>query len=112
MKKKITQKAIKEKYGYIVKVGYCQLQHLLYFENPDYYTCGVYGWKSDIYHLNNNLALSTGYSPFGNIDVNYEFTKSYDLRAEKIVCNRKMSYESKKAAINELLNEFVSEVMK
>ena len=46
------------------------------FFNPDYYTCGVYGWNSDIYKVNYSFALVYGYRPFGK---EYPREKQQDL---------------------------------
>lgn len=43
MKFKTTQKQIKNNFGKIFAVGYCDLCNLLQFEKPIAYTCGVYG---------------------------------------------------------------------
>ena len=35
------------------------------FFNPDYYTCGKYGWNCDVYIIDNDIAVAVGYRPFG-----------------------------------------------
>lgn len=66
MKHKTTEKAIEQNYYKIIKVGYCNLQYLLQYEEPVAYTSGVYGWNADVYDFG-NIAIVTGYRPFGNI---------------------------------------------
>lgn len=85
MKFRTSEKAIRENYSNIICIGYCNLQHLLNFKTPVAYTCGVYGWKADIYDIGGGLAISTGYSPIGNIKPSYELQRRYDTLAEKIV---------------------------
>ena len=108
MKFKTTQKAIKEGYSNIIKVGYCSLQYLLYYKKPIAYTCGVYGWNADIYDVGCGVAICTGYRPFGNVEVDYELSKEYNEKAEKIICNSKI--ENVKEELDELLKEFLEKV--
>lgn len=48
MKKQTTQKYIKSIETCIVRIGACDMQHLLAYQEPSYYTAGVYGWNCDI----------------------------------------------------------------
>ena len=77
MKTKTTQKEIKSRFKKIVCVGYCNLQHLLYYQNPTYYTIRREGWASDIY-IFDDIAISTGYAPFGNIKAKYDILKTVE----------------------------------
>ncbi len=67
MKTKVTKRQINDNYPYIVEVGYCDLQTALRNISPSYYTCGIYGWHADIYEIEPNKVIVTGYAPFGNI---------------------------------------------
>lgn len=110
IKIKVTQKQIKEGFKNIIRVGYGDLQYLLNYKTPTYYTSGVYGWNSDIYVINNNTAICMGYRPFGNIS-NYDIVKKYEEKAEKIThelynqSGTKLQHE-----LNSLLNEFIKEI--
>ena len=64
-------------------VGYGDLQNLFRFENPVAYTCGVYGWNSDIYLLKNNTYISTGYRPCGYHLKDEWIYKALDRHADK-----------------------------
>lgn len=108
MEIKVTQKAIKANFKKIVCVGYCNLQHLLNYESPTYYTTRREGWASDIY-IFGNIAISTGYAPFGNIRVNYDIEKKYDEKAQKIVENWDLNYNDKIKKVNKLLKKFLKE---
>jgi hypothetical protein len=46
-----------------------------------YTTSKTYGWRADVYNLGNGLALSTGYAPFGDINLNYDFVQKYETAA-------------------------------
>lgn len=101
-----------ENYYNVVDVGYCDLQHLLYFMDADYCTSGVYGWNADIYKINQNTCIVTGYRPFGNIYASYNgICKKYDDKAEKII-RSDLKFETKKNKIQKLLNQFIDESLK
>ena len=108
MKFKTTKKAIKEAYSTIISIGYCNLQYLLQTTNPIAYTSGVDGWKADIYDIN-GVAIVTGYQPFGNIEADYDICYKYEKKAIKIIRNI-YDYEARKAALNDLIGEFIEEV--
>lgn len=105
MKFKTTQKTIKENYAAIISIGYCDAWYLLHFENPIAFTSGVYGWNADIYDIN-NVAIVTGYRPFGNIHVDYDIIREYNNRAKTIISDNGVEYEKKKELVNDLLLEF------
>lgn len=109
MKVKVSKKEIKENFRNVISVGYCDLQCLLRLKSPEYYSCGVYGWSCDYYVINNNTIICTGYSPVGNIS-NYELTREYDQKARNIEYS--LSYEEKEKKLNELLNEYIKEILK
>lgn len=109
MKFKTTRKAVKENSGIILKVGYYDLQSLLYFRDADAYTCGVYGWNSDVYDFG-KVVIVTGYRPFGNYS-NYDLVREYDEKAYKIARDYKnIDWETRSEAVNKLLDEFVNKV--
>jgi hypothetical protein len=103
MKYKTTAKEVKEGYYYIISVGYCDLQYLLKYENPVAYSKGMYGWKFDVYQLDRNVALVTGYQPASakNTKKDYKIIREYDQRAKD------MDREQLKA----LLQEFVKDML-
>lgn len=111
MKIKTTQKEIKSKFRKIVCVGYCDLQYLLMYESPTYYTTRVEGWASDIY-IFDDIAISTGYAPFGNIKIDYDILRKYDSKARKIIDNWDIEHDTKVKKVNKLIEEFLEEVKK
>jgi hypothetical protein len=108
MKFKTTRKAVKANSRIILKVGYCDLQSLLKFEEPIAYTSGVYGWNADIYKLD-GLTIVTGYRPFGNYE-NYNLVHEYEQKARKIATGYQVDWETRKNEISKLLDEFVNKV--
>ena len=112
MKKvKVTQREIKEGFKNIIEVGYCEIQHLLSHKNPDYYTSGVYGWNADIYKINNNTVIVTGYRPFGNIR-NWNLARKYEEKAYKIDHDWNAAYESRTKKLDNLLRKYIEEILK
>ena len=110
MKFKATRKMIMNNYHKVIEISYCGVQHLLNHKSPIAYTCGVYGWNSDIYDLGKGVAIVTGYRPFGNIHPNYDLVNTYDQEASKIIST--LPYEEREQALTTLLNEFIKEILK
>lgn len=111
MKFKTTKKEINAGYVAKIRVGYCDLQWLLYYQTPIAYTCGRDGWHADIYEIRNNIAIVTGYEPFGNYNASYELKKEYENKDRSIVCDYTLDYETQKEKVNDLLWEFVDMVL-
>lgn len=112
MKVRVTQKQIKEGYDKILIVGYCDLYYLLRGLDPRYYTCGVYGWNSDIYHYDNRVAICTGYRPFGNVCTNDKgLNTKYNDKARKIYEDYNTPYQKRIDKINKLLDKYIKEVL-
>lgn len=111
MKFKTTKKEILNFYPVTIKTSYCAIQHLLQYQNEIAYTCGVYGWNADIYNIN-GIAICTGYRPFGTVFADYDICDKYDRLARELVNDWNMEHETKKEKVNNLLNEFISEVLK
>ena len=110
MKYKTTQKAIKEKFRYIIYTGYAELQSLLKHVEPIAYTAGVYGWNADIYTID-GVAIVTGYRPFGNIRADYDICEKYESEANQII-KSVYNYEERKTALDDLISKFIEEVAK
>ena len=110
MKYKTTNKAVNGGYSKVIRIGYCNAQHLLRFQNPVAYTCGVDGWKSDIYAYG-PYAISTGYQPTGDICPKYDMVREYDVAAEKILCRTDLSVDEMRTQVNELLDMLMEEVV-
>lgn len=110
MKKRTTKKYIMALENKIVEVGYCDLQHLLAYVNPDYYTAGVYGWNSDVYLLGNGIAIVTGYRPFGNVKPDYTTLRRWDDLAHDVLRNGHITETERRAQVMRLLDRFVASV--
>lgn len=110
MKVKTTKKTIKEKYSTIIKVGYCNAEYLLKFENVLAYSTRSEGWACDYYDID-GILISTGYAPIDskNASCNYDLVTKYEDKARKICCNYQLSWEEQKTQVKSLLNEFIKE---
>lgn len=110
MKKKVAKKFIKENYKNVIKVGYCELWNLLNCEDEKYYCAGTYGWNCDIYQLNHNTVIVTGYRSFGNIIPSTELTKEYEEKAVKCIKSTN-KYDDRKELLDKILDEFVEKAI-
>ena len=110
-KYKTTKKAMKESYDKIIKVGYCNLQYLLRFQEPFAYSAHSEGWACDYYDIDGVL-ISTGYSPIESkrTKCTYDICKKYDNAAEKIIYNYSLSQEEQKEKLDNLIKDFIKEV--
>lgn len=113
MKFKTTAKEMKANYT-VISAGYCDLQNLLTYKSPLAYTCGVYGWNSDVYefsHDGRTFMVSTGYRPFSNtkLDGFRELCRKYDDRAREIL-GEYVGYDNTLKAINSLIADFSGDV--
>lgn len=111
MKVRTTQKAVKQNFDKVVCVGYCNLQHLLHYESPYFYTARVEGWAADVYNLGGGVAIVTGYAPFGNIKPSYAICDEYDRKAKAVLHDDFLSYEEREKQIEDLLKEFVEKAV-
>lgn len=83
MKTRTTQKNTKKRYKNIISISYCKAQNMLAHIEPVAYTSGAYGWGADIYEINSDTAIITGYRPFGK-KANFYAVKKYDGKAKEI----------------------------
>lgn len=110
---KTTQKAIKARYAYVICVGYCKVSHLLSTINPIAYTVRREGWGCDIYELAPDVAITTGYAPFGNIYPSYDMCQRYEQEAIQLMYKADGSYDFRYPQLLEALrHQFVQEVAK
>lgn len=109
MKRKITRNEMKMYYNDIIKIGYCNAQHILYYDRPQFYNYGVYGWNYDVYDFG-DVAICTGYRTIGNVKPNYEIIRKYDDMAKMIVSGND-SFDVKVEKVQSLRKEFIERVL-
>ena len=61
-KLKTSQSQMKTFSPIVLGVGYCELQCLLNYESPIAYAANQYGWACDLYKINGEYSIVTGYS--------------------------------------------------
>lgn len=110
MKHKTIQRAIKQSYKNVIAINYCKAQFLLQYMSPEAYTTRKEGWASDIYVINHDTVISTGYKPFGNIKPSFDLLNCYEDKARKI--DLSLPFEDRVKATTQLLNEFIDEITK
>ena len=108
MKYKTTKKSIMEG-NTVLKIGYCNLQTLLTYENPFAYSTRAEGWACDYYNAG-EAVISTGYAPCGK-PVPYDIQRKYEEKARRVMDN-KWAWKQKKSYLWKLLQKFVEEVTK
>ena len=106
MKTRITKKAIMNAYRNVIKVGYCDLQDALKWREPNFYTAGVYGWNADVYVIDYDTVIVTGYRPFGNVELPREVINTLNKCAESIT--HYFDYDMAKIYLRNNLNELAS----
>ncbi len=109
MKYRTTNKEVKSNSGYVISIPYCDAQDLLRIAEPQAYTCGVYGWNSDIYHFG-GVTISTGYRPVNGIRPDRELLKRYNRKAAKVFKQCK-SWKSLTAASDRIISQFIDDVL-
>ena len=97
-------------YHKVIEISYCGVQSLLRHKNPIAFTCGMYGWNSDIYDMGKGVAIVTGYRPFGNVHPNYDIVNYFEKQATNICEN--VPYEEREGVLDILINGFIKEVLK
>lgn len=106
MKTKTTKKAIMDAYENVIKIGYCDMQDALKWSEPNFYTAGVNGWNSDVYVIDYDTVIVTGYRPFGNVELPREVIDTLNKCAESIT--NYLNYDLAKIYLKNNLDELVS----
>ena len=115
MKLQTTKTNIKNNFGTVLTVGYCEIEYLLSYCSPFAYSAGVYGWNCDFYAPStkyNGVCLATGYNTdrLGGKRVNYELVKEYEQKAHELL-NDYHSQINKREALNILIDEFIKKAL-
>jgi hypothetical protein len=111
MKYHTTKKAIMHNYYVCVSVPYCDLQDVTSILDAESYTDGVYGWNADIYRIDGNTALVTGYRPFGSMhftDGQISDLNKYAIELRKMWTTGAMTHDDIVKAIRMALQSAVT----
>ena len=93
-------------YRNVIKVGYCDLQDALKWREPNFYTAGVYGWNADVYVIDAETVIVTGYRPFGNMELSREVIYTLNKCARSIT--HYLDYDMAKISLRNNLDELAS----
>ena len=106
MKTKTTKKAIMSAFENVIRVGYCEMQDALKWREPNFYTAGVFVWKADVYVIDDDTVIVTGYRPFGNMELSREVIDTLNKCAESIT--HYFDYDTAKIYLSNNLDELAS----
>ena len=106
MRTRTTKKAIMSAFENVIRVGYCDMQSALTWREPNFYTAGVFGWKADVYVIDRDTVIVTGYRPFGNIELPREVIDALNACAES--ARRYLEYHMAKTYLRNNLDELAS----
>ena len=108
MKIRTTRKEVLQSFDKVYRISQELGDEISRYINPDYYTCGVYGWNSDIYKVNYSIALVYGYRLFGKEyprEKQQELLKKLD-KLESRYDKKAIKYETMMKKGREIINEF------
>ena len=104
---RVTKKQVMEAYCNVYYTGYCDLQGLLTYKEPAYYTAGAYGWGADVYILDACSVLVTGYAPFGTKRLQYGDVKQAEAEATQILRGVGVDYDERITTLDEILARLI-----
>lgn len=109
--KHLTKNEIKKQYETIIQIGYCDLYELIRTLEKIGYNAGVYGWNYDVFKLDYDTCVITGYRTFdkGTIRLTSDFIQYMDKKANEITNNNNLNYEEYEKQMDLLKNEFLRE---
>lgn len=103
---------VKATHTNVISVGYCNLQYMLRSVQPYAYTTRSEGWGADVYSFG-NVAIATGYAPFGDIRPSYDLKQQYEMKAQKIFEDKRIKrWDTRKNKLRVLISEFIETAIK
>lgn len=99
---KVTRNELRKDYKNIIELGYCDLYWSLREYKKLGYNSGVYGWNYDVYMIDYDTIIVTGYRPFGNIKPEYNIIKKYNKLDRELKTSKERI---------ELISKFIKEVL-
>jgi hypothetical protein len=109
MNMRVYKKHVRAAYPIVAYCCYCKLQYTLYFAPKIGHTESPEGWGCDVYEIAPDIALTTGYAPFGNRRLPLALTERYEKKAQQILEENSCNYTAKEK-LEVLLNELVAEI--
>ena len=108
MKTEITKKEIMSRFKKVYSLRFETGYKISRFIDPDYYTCGKYGWNCDVFIIGNSVALTYGDRYIGGrypIDKQEELVKKLG-KLESRYDKKSIKYDTMKRKGREIINEF------
>ena len=99
----------------VFRVGYCDLQDIYKYSEPQFYNSDVYGWNCDIYvDYARDIAITTGYRNMTGKRIPDELIEKYTANAKKILEEGewKKPYEEYMKELEKNREEFLNELDK
>ena len=109
MSMRVYKKHVRAAYPIVAYCNYCNLHYTLYFISKFGHTERAEGWGCDVYELAPDIALTTGYDPFGNRRLPLAITERYEKKAKQILEENSCNYTAKEK-LEALLNELAAEI--
>lgn len=105
-------KNIKNNWRKVFRAGYCDLQYIMKYNEPQYYNSGVYGWNCDVYcDFSRDIAITTGYRNMAGKRIPDEILNKYTEIAKEILENTfSIPYAEIKVKLDENLENFYNEL--
>lgn len=112
MKTHTSIKAIKNGYHKVFQTGYCELQYIFKYTEPQFYNAGVYGWNCNVYvDYSRDIAITTGYRNMTGRLIPLEIIEKYSNIAKEITSAPfSKPFNEVKAALEENANNFYNEL--
>lgn len=111
MKIHTTIKNIRNNWNHVFRCGYCDLQHIFRYEEPQFYNSGVYGWNCDIYvDYGRDIAITTGYRNMAGRMIPADLIRKYSDIAEAISKDWRKPYTEIKKALDDNREKFLDEL--
>lgn len=109
MSMRVYKKHVRAAYPIVAYCGYCDLQYTLSFTSNFGHTERAEDWGCNVYEIAPDIALTTGYAPFGNRRLPLAITERYEKKAKQILEENSYYYTAKEK-LEVLLNELAAEI--
>lgn len=109
MSMRVYKKHVRAAYTIVAYCGYCDLQYTLYSTPKVGHTERAEGWGCDVYEIAPDIALTTGYDPFGNRRLPLAITERYEKKAKQILEENSCNYTAREK-LEVLMNELAAEI--
>ena len=114
MKSRITAKTLRTIFkDKVITLGTQQPYYLLRYHNPDWYTCGVYGWNFDAYDIDGVLIMWGDRGTFGK-RADYDRIKFYEDKAKEICGElyKTQTQDQVRLRLDGLIKDFIGEIIR